>query len=222
METTTALEAQRIVAAYLTVVDADAASDEYPCSIEDLPQPKETIRAAFRVAVLAVASLGQLTAELRDYLEVAYVSLADYVDDECRTLLREYQRAGAELAADRRLARSDPVGRFVEQADRVVAMRGRLGHMGGRDAQPLRHGASDGIEVRPGDLADDAERVAAFQPAAARIGIRAAQRLGHQSGRVQSLARVGRAVVDLPDSDDHRDAFVARCHSVPLHVLSPA
>jgi hypothetical protein len=149
METTTALEAQRIVAAYLTVVDADAASDEYPCSIEDLPQPKETIRAAFRVAVLAVASLGQLTAELRDYLEVAYVSLADYVDDECRTLLREYQRAGAELAADRRLARdkagTDAWRRVTEQSGLVGQIARGISEEADRLRAEFRSWQSDGV-----------------------------------------------------------------------------
>lgn len=105
MELNTPQDAQRIVAAYLTVVETHAAGDVYPCSIGDLPESKEIIRAAFRTCVTALASGDQLTAELREYLEVAYVSLADYVDEECVALLREYGRAGEELAADRRLAR---------------------------------------------------------------------------------------------------------------------
>ena len=120
MDSITAQDAQRIVAAYLKVVDADAAIEKYPCSIDDLPKPKETIRDAFRVSVMSIAEMGQLTPELRDYLEVAYVSLADYVDNECRSLLHEYRRAGEELAADRRLARekaaTDAWRRVTEQS----------------------------------------------------------------------------------------------------------
>lgn len=120
MDPITPQEAHRIVAAYLRLVDAQAAADLYPCSIGDLPQPKETIRAAFRTCVGVLASRGQLTSELRDYLEVAYVSLADYVNDECFALLREYGRAGEELAADRRLARekvtTDAWRRLAEQS----------------------------------------------------------------------------------------------------------
>jgi hypothetical protein len=105
METMTPQDSQRIVAAYLKVVDSHAAIDAYPCSLADLPQSKELIRAAFRTCVTTLDVTGQLTTDLRDYLEVAYVSLADYVDEECFTLLREYAQAGEELAADRRLAK---------------------------------------------------------------------------------------------------------------------
>src|SRR5262245_35487151 len=104
MEPNTTGDAQRIVAAYLKVVEAHAADERYPCPLDDLPESKENIRAAFKTCVTAMASSDQLTSELRDYLEIAYVSLADYVDEECVTLLREYGRAGEELAADRRLA----------------------------------------------------------------------------------------------------------------------
>jgi hypothetical protein len=105
METMTPQDAQRIVAAYLKVVESHAAIDVYPCSLADLPQSKELIRAAFRTCVTTLGLTGQLTTDLREYLEVAYVSLADYVDEECFTLLREYAQAGQELAADRRLAK---------------------------------------------------------------------------------------------------------------------
>src|SRR5689334_14639750 len=98
-------EAQRIVASYLQVVERHAETNVYPCRVADLPHSKEIIRAAFRTCMTTLASTGQLTSEMTQYLEVAYVSLADYVDDECTTLLREYARAGEELAADRRLAR---------------------------------------------------------------------------------------------------------------------
>ena len=98
-------EAQRIVASYLNVVEAHAADDTYPCAENELPDAKTTIRGAFRICVATLGTTGQLTPELRDYLEIAYVSLADYVSDEGRALLREYGRAGEELAADRRLAR---------------------------------------------------------------------------------------------------------------------
>jgi hypothetical protein len=115
-------DAQRIVASYLKVVEAHAAADAYPCSIDDLPQSKDTIRAAFRTCVVTLASTGQLTSELRDYLAIAYVSLADYVDDESATLLREYGRAGEELAADARLARE----KVATDAWRRLSEQGRL------------------------------------------------------------------------------------------------
>ena len=138
MDAITPQEAQRIVAAYLRVADAHAAADVYPCSVNELPQPKEAIRAAFRVSVATIASLGQLTPEMRDYLEVAYVSLADYVDEELEKLLREYLRSGEELAADRRLARekatSDAWRRVTEQS----GLAGQLARRISEDADRLR------------------------------------------------------------------------------------
>ena len=98
-------DAQRIVADYLKIVEAHAAQEVYPGSLRDLPHSKEIIRSAFKTAMEGLVGTNQLTMELRDYLEVGYVSLADYVDDEIVTLLREYRRAGEELAEDRRLAK---------------------------------------------------------------------------------------------------------------------
>lgn len=138
MDSITPQEAQRIVAAYLQVVDADAAADMYPCSAEDLPQAKDTIRSAFRICVTSMGSTGQLTDELLEYLEVAYVSLADYVDQECKALLREYARAGEELAADPRLARekttTDAWRRVTEQS----ALAGQLARAISEEAEQLR------------------------------------------------------------------------------------
>ena len=105
LDPSTPADAQDIVASYLTIVEAHASADVYPGALRDLPHSKPTIREAFRTSVLALVSSGQLTSELQEYLEIAYVSLADYVDDESVVLLREYTRAGEELAADRRLAR---------------------------------------------------------------------------------------------------------------------
>ncbi len=98
-------DAQGIVGAYLKLVETHALADVYPGSLRDLPHTKETLRSAFKTSVTALVSGGQLTTELREYLEIAYVSLADYIADESVTLLREYARAGEELAADSRLAR---------------------------------------------------------------------------------------------------------------------
>jgi hypothetical protein len=92
-------DAQGIVAAYLKLVETHALADVYPGSLRDLPHAKETLRSAFKTSVTALVSGGQLTTELREYLEIAYVSLADYIADESVMLLREYARAGEELAA---------------------------------------------------------------------------------------------------------------------------
>jgi hypothetical protein len=138
VESLTPQEAQRIVAAYLKVVEAHTEANVYPCTLDDLPQSKDTIRAAFRASVAALDAAGQLTSELRDYLEIAYVSLADYVSGECMTLLREYRRAGEELAGERRLARekvaTDAWRRLSEQS----RLAGELARAISDDADRLR------------------------------------------------------------------------------------
>lgn len=120
LDPSTPADAQGIVAAYLTLVEAHASADVYPGSLHDLPHPKETIRAAFKTSTMALIGGGQMTTELREYLEIAYVSLADYVDDEGATLLREYVQAGQELAAGSRLAHekttTDAWRRVTEQS----------------------------------------------------------------------------------------------------------
>jgi hypothetical protein len=122
MEPLTPRDAQTIVAAYLKVVEDDAAAEIYPGSMHDLPESKETIRAAFRLSVEALVASDQLTPDLRNYLEVGYVSLADYVDDEGARLLREYVRAGHDVAAAGRLARE----RTSSDAWRQIAEQSRL------------------------------------------------------------------------------------------------
>jgi hypothetical protein len=131
-------DAQRIVATYLTLIEAHASEDVYPGALRDLPHSRPTIQAAFRTSVSALSSCGQLTTELQEYLEVAYVSLADYVDDESVALLREYARAGNELAADRRLPRekigTDAWRRVTEQS----RLAGQLALAISADADQLR------------------------------------------------------------------------------------
>jgi hypothetical protein len=98
-------DAQRIVGAYLEVVEAHATDEVYPGTLRDLPYSKDTIRTAFRTATVTLFATEQLTPDLREYLEIGYMSLADYVEEEFAALLREYVRAGQELAADGRMAR---------------------------------------------------------------------------------------------------------------------
>lgn len=131
-------EAQRIVARYLEVVEAHAQLDVYPSSMDDLPQRKEILRAAFHTCITTLATSGQLTPELRDYLEVAYVSMADFVESDTAALLREYRHAGEALAADRRLAKekvsTDAWLRLSEQS----GLAGQVARAISEDADRLR------------------------------------------------------------------------------------
>jgi hypothetical protein len=70
--------------------------------------------------------------------------------------------------------------------------------------------------MRPSELAHDRQAVAIRQPPASAIPIRAAQRLGHQRDRIETILRTLGAVVDLPDADDHRGSFRVHAGSLPI------
>ena len=131
-------DAQRIVADYLKVVEAHAAQEVYPGSLRDLPHSKEIIRTAFRTAMDALVTTGQLTPELRDYLEVGYVSLADYVDDEVVTLMREYRQAGEELAEDKRLVKEKLTTDAWQRVSEQSRLAGELARNISEEADRLR------------------------------------------------------------------------------------
>lgn len=138
MDASNPQDAQAIVAAYLQAAEAHAAADVYPNSLRDLPYSKELIREAFRTSTAVLVETDQLTPELRDYLEVAYVSLADYVDDECVALLREYARAGQQLAADRRLAREKVNSEAWRRLSEQSRLAGELAREISAEAERLR------------------------------------------------------------------------------------
>ena len=94
--------AQQIVAEYARLLERQT---EWPAALDALPYPKRTIKAAVYAVCGALASSGQLTDELREFLETAYVSLADYVSADQSRLMRDYQRAGADFASDARRTR---------------------------------------------------------------------------------------------------------------------
>lgn len=91
--------AQQIVAAYATVLEQRDAAQEFPASRSTLPYSPDVIKTAIRSSALALESSGQLTDELRTFLEEAYIALADFVDDELVRLMREYNHAANDLAS---------------------------------------------------------------------------------------------------------------------------
>ena len=104
------LSAKQIVTEYARVLNRDLERGIFPVAIDSLPFAKPTIKSAIETSLLTLVSTGQLTEVLRDFLETAYVSLADYVPADLVQLMREYARAGDDLAADPRLAREKTTG----------------------------------------------------------------------------------------------------------------
>ena len=89
--------AQRIVAEYARVLE-DGESQEYPAPLRTLPYPKQTIKTAILTCAASLREAQQLTGEMREFLEQAYVALADYLDDDLVRVMAEYREALASVA----------------------------------------------------------------------------------------------------------------------------
>jgi hypothetical protein len=117
-------QAQNIVAAYAALLERHDAGDVYPAPVTALPYPKETIKVAIRTSAATLSSMGRLTPDLDDSLELAYLSLADYVDEEVARLMREHRQASRALAADSRMGREKkelPAWRVISETSATVA-----------------------------------------------------------------------------------------------------
>jgi hypothetical protein len=90
-------DAQQIVVEYARVLERDLTEERHPARIDSLPFAVADIKAAIRTSVTHLVASGQLTNELRDYLETAYTSLAEYLDAELVELVAEYRRSADQL-----------------------------------------------------------------------------------------------------------------------------
>ena len=91
--------AQTVVADYVAVLERHISQKEHPAPLASLPHPKETIRRSIQACTVSLVSTGQMTADLRDFLQVAYVSLADYQPDDLIQLLADFDAASRDLGA---------------------------------------------------------------------------------------------------------------------------
>jgi len=89
--------AQRIVAEYARVLEFDD-SQTFPASARTLPYPRQTIKTAILTCTATLRETQQLTDDMREFLEQAYVALADYVDDDLVQVMAEYREALATVA----------------------------------------------------------------------------------------------------------------------------
>jgi hypothetical protein len=89
--------AHRIVAEYARVLE-EGDAQAFPASVRTLPYPKLTIKAAILTCATTLRDTRQLTDEMRDFLEQAYVALADYVDEDLVRVMTEYRESLAAVA----------------------------------------------------------------------------------------------------------------------------
>jgi hypothetical protein len=89
--------AHRIVSDYARVLEqTDALA--LPAPVRLLPYPKQTIKAAIVTCAAALKASQQLTPDLHEFLEQAYVALADYVDEDVHRVMAEYRESLAAMA----------------------------------------------------------------------------------------------------------------------------
>lgn len=105
MEPLDPLDAQQIVIEYARMLERDLNESRHPAHADSLPYAKVVIKSAICTSVRHLAVSGQLTDELREYLETAYTSLAEYVDGELVDLMTEYRRSAEQLAVESPFAR---------------------------------------------------------------------------------------------------------------------
>ena len=89
--------AHRIVAEYVRVLEQGEAQ-AFPASIRTLPYPKQTIKGAILTCTAVLRATGQLTTEMRGFLEDAYAALADYVEEDLVRVMTEYRESLAAAA----------------------------------------------------------------------------------------------------------------------------
>lgn len=88
--------AQAIVAEYVRMLEQQSEVAP-PASLKMLPYPKQTLKVAILTCATRLREMEQLTDELRALLEGAYVSLAEYMDEELVRIVTEYREASAAL-----------------------------------------------------------------------------------------------------------------------------
>ena len=96
--------AQYIVVEYARLLERDITENRHPARADSLPYAKPIIKSAIRTSVTHLAASGQLTTELRDYFETAYISIAEYLDSELVDLVAEYRRAAERHTAESAVA----------------------------------------------------------------------------------------------------------------------
>ncbi len=94
------LDAQQVVIEYARTLERDVTESRHPARLDSLPYAKPVIKSAICTSAKNLAVSGQLTDELRDYLETAYTLLAEYLDGELVDLMSEYRQSAEQLAVE--------------------------------------------------------------------------------------------------------------------------
>lgn len=132
------LHAQQIVTEYSRVLEQHLENETFPAPLHSLPHPKPVIRTAILTCVQQLTVSEQLSEDLKDFLETAYVSLADYLDAELVRLLKEYRESAqalTTLAGAPRDRQKSPVWERVHSSSRLA---GEIARSMADEAEALR------------------------------------------------------------------------------------
>jgi hypothetical protein len=91
------LDAQLIVIDYIRTLERDINEHRHPARVDSLPHAKPIIKDAIRTSARHLVIMGQMTDEMRGYLETAYTLLAEYLDPELVELMAQYRRSAEDL-----------------------------------------------------------------------------------------------------------------------------
>lgn len=133
------IEAQQVVVEYARLLERDLTEDRHPARVDSLPYSKGVIKSAIRTSLQEVARTGQLTDDLRAFLETAYTSLAEYVEGELVQLMTQYRTSASALAAESGTARDKTTTAAWRTLAGSSSLAGEVARAITAEAEALRH-----------------------------------------------------------------------------------
>jgi len=133
------LDAQQMVAEYARLLERDIEEQRHPARIESLPYAKPELKSAIQTSVRCLITSGQLTDELREYLETAYTSLAEYLEGELVELMMLYRRSAEELAMQAQSARDKTRTAAWQTLAQSGSLAGEVARATTEEAEALRN-----------------------------------------------------------------------------------
>jgi hypothetical protein len=138
MDPSDPLDAQQVVIEYARQLERDFAQQRHPARIDTLPYAKPVIKSAIRTSVKSLSASGQLTDELREYLETAYIALAEYLEGELVELMTLYRTSAEQLAADAQSARDKTKTPAWQTLAQSGSLAGEVARAATHEAEMLR------------------------------------------------------------------------------------
>ena len=138
MDPSDPLDAQQVVIEYARLLERDFDQQRHPARIDTLPYAKPVIKTAIETSVKTLAASGQLTEELRDYFETAYISLAEYLEGELVELMTLYRQSAEQLALDGQAARDKTQTPAWQTLAQSGALAGEVARATTQEAENLR------------------------------------------------------------------------------------